>query len=200
MFKSPCCSQDPTETEAVYTGRARVCSRSSVYVSWIQFSVLMGFLSVWMNESLILLPSLGLFSFCWFVLSSFDVIVFVLSYTLYYHLNLRGEGKSVLSNAWYRCTNHSRAGFISGVADPHITDSLCVCAYVCVCVSFAHVWGVLLEGRGQLWEVGFLLLCGPPPETWQHILRSTEPSQQPLLSNYSILQMEMSARKECSPL
>jgi hypothetical protein len=31
-----------------------------------------------MSESLILVPFLGLFSFCWFVLSNFNVIVFVL--------------------------------------------------------------------------------------------------------------------------
>jgi hypothetical protein len=38
--------------------------------------------------SLILVSSLGLFSFCWFVLSNFDVIDFVFSYyILLYFLN-----------------------------------------------------------------------------------------------------------------
>jgi hypothetical protein len=43
-----------------------------------QCSVFMGFLRVQTSGSLILVPFLGLFSSYWFVLSKFDVIVFVL--------------------------------------------------------------------------------------------------------------------------
>lgn len=53
-----------------------------------QFSDFMGFLSVKMNGSLTLVPSLGLFSFCWLVLYNFYVIVFVLPcYILFYFFN-----------------------------------------------------------------------------------------------------------------
>lgn len=46
----------------------------------LQFSVSIGFPSVSMNGSPILVPTLGLFFFYWFVLFNFDVINFLLSY------------------------------------------------------------------------------------------------------------------------
>ena len=42
-----------------------------------QFSVLMGFLSVRMSGSLTVVPSLGLFSSCWFALFNTNVVVSV---------------------------------------------------------------------------------------------------------------------------
>ena len=45
-----------------------------------QFSVIIGLWSVWMSGSLILVPYLRLFSFSWFALSNFNLMVFVLSY------------------------------------------------------------------------------------------------------------------------
>lgn len=52
-----------------------------------QFSEFMGSLSVKMSGSLTLVPSLGLFSFCWLGLSNFCVLVFVLPcYILFYFL------------------------------------------------------------------------------------------------------------------
>ena len=41
-----------------------------------------------MSESLILVPSFRLFSFCWFVLSSLDVMGFGLSFILFCHVLL----------------------------------------------------------------------------------------------------------------
>lgn len=43
-------------------------------------------LTVQNSRSLILIASLGLFSFCWLVLSNFDVMVFVLSYILFCYI------------------------------------------------------------------------------------------------------------------
>lgn len=45
-----------------------------------QIRVFMGFLSVQMNKSLILMPTLWFFSFCLFLLSNSNVIIIVLSY------------------------------------------------------------------------------------------------------------------------
>jgi hypothetical protein len=53
-----------TETEAASTGPARVCTRSPVYTLQLSVSIFMGFLRVWTRGSLILVPSLGLLSFC----------------------------------------------------------------------------------------------------------------------------------------
>lgn len=53
----------------------------------LQFSVFMGFPGAQMRGSLILVPSHTLFFFCCFVLSKFNVIVFVLSfYTLFCYI------------------------------------------------------------------------------------------------------------------
>lgn len=50
------------------------------------FSVFMGFLNLWISGSLFVVPSLGLFSFCVFVLSICDISAFGLPYyiTLYF--------------------------------------------------------------------------------------------------------------------
>jgi hypothetical protein len=45
-------------------------------------NIFMGFLSVTMSGSLILLAFLRLFSFCWFVLSNSDMVRFILSYCI----------------------------------------------------------------------------------------------------------------------
>lgn len=50
-----------------------------------QFSVFMGFLSVQTSESLIRVSFLGLFSFCCFVISNFNVTVFILSYFILFY-------------------------------------------------------------------------------------------------------------------
>lgn len=50
------------ETEAIYSGPARVCTRSCVYICDLQFSVFREFLSVQTSPSLTLVPSPGVFS------------------------------------------------------------------------------------------------------------------------------------------
>ena len=39
-----------------------------------------------MSGSLVLVPSLGLYSFCWFALYNIEVMGFVLSYILFHHV------------------------------------------------------------------------------------------------------------------
>lgn len=67
------------ETEAAYSGPHQVLYS-------FQFGVFIGFLGMQMSGSLIFMPSLGLFSFCWLAVSNFNVTIFVLSY---YILNIK---------------------------------------------------------------------------------------------------------------
>ena len=63
-----------------------------------QFSVCIGFLSVWASRSLIHVPSPGFFFFCWFVMFNFDVIVFgfmLLYFILFYYCPIEAH---LLSN------------------------------------------------------------------------------------------------------
>lgn len=65
-----------------------------VYIT--AFSIFMGLLSVRISGSLILVPSLGLISFCWFALSSFYVIDFVLSSFILLHFTISQKPSSFL--------------------------------------------------------------------------------------------------------
>lgn len=78
-------SHEPAEVDAVCTGPAVARTRSSVDSFMASSLVFMEFLSKKINVSLILIPSLGLFIFCWFILFKFDVIVFVLFYYVLFH-------------------------------------------------------------------------------------------------------------------
>lgn len=57
--------------------RASVGLYQVPYIHIIALSLIffMGIQSVWISGSLILVPSFGLFSFCWFVLSNFNTMV-----------------------------------------------------------------------------------------------------------------------------
>lgn len=55
------------------------------YIHMASSLFFMEFLSKKINVSLILIPSLGLIIFCWFILFKFDVIVFVLFYYVLFH-------------------------------------------------------------------------------------------------------------------
>lgn len=67
----------------------RVCIglHQVLYAYVFQFSVFLKSLSMKMSGALILVPSLGLFSFCWFVFFSLDMIVSVLLCFILLELN-----------------------------------------------------------------------------------------------------------------
>lgn len=65
--------------------------RGSLHLNYsFQLSVFMGLLGVWTSGPLILVSSFGLFSFCWFALSSLDVmLIVILCYVMLRYVTLR---------------------------------------------------------------------------------------------------------------
>lgn len=64
----------------------------------LQFNIFMGLLSVWTSESLNLVPSLGLFFFCLFVLPNVSVTVFIFV-LLYFVIFVKSERMNELKPA-----------------------------------------------------------------------------------------------------
>jgi hypothetical protein len=81
------------------TGSARVCPGPPTKYYSFRCSMFTGLLSVWTSVSLTPVPFLGLFFFCWFVLSNFDMIV-LFSLIIYFIFNtwLSSLRRLLLSN------------------------------------------------------------------------------------------------------
>lgn len=92
-------SYEVIESEAAFIGPTQVAQDSLCIYYSFQFRGFLDFLGVWTSVSLIPVPSLGLLSFYWFVLSNFNALVFVVSYyILFYYTFILSDRSLFFSN------------------------------------------------------------------------------------------------------